>query len=309
MGVRVLLVLVFAVIIVWAAATLAFVLTHVLPGDPVTAMLGPQAQISEDQKELLREELGLNQPLLQQYLNYIAGLARGDLGESLQLRMPVADVIGRQLGSTLQLTGLALAFAIVLAGAVAFLARGRVSRRLASTVELVVLSAPVFWIGLLLLTVFAFGLGWFPVAGSKGFMALVLPAVTLALPCAALLGQLLRDGVEAAEKQPFALSVRARGATSTRLLTRHTLRHGSLGALTMAGYLVGSLLGGAVLVETVFARPGIGRVALTAIINRDLPVIAGVIVFSALVFTLLAVVTDIVMAMIDPRLRLSGGVK
>ena len=296
----------FGVLIVWAAATLAFVITNVLPGDPVAVMLGPQAQISEEAKDALREELGLTQPLWNQYVAYISGLMRGDLGESLQLRMPVIDVIGRQFGSTLQLTGLALLFALVIAGAVTFIARGRRARRVAATAELIVLSAPVFWVGLLLLTVFAFGLGWFPVSGARGFGSLILPALTLALPCAALIGQLVRDGVEEAENQPFAFTVRARGASDVRLLTRHTLRHGSLGALTMAGYLVGSLLGGAVLVETVFARLGVGRVALTAILNRDLPVISGVIVMSALIFTIIAILSDVAMTVLDPRLRSRG---
>ena len=296
----------FGVLIVWAAATLEFVITNVLPGDPVAVMLGPQAQISEEAKDALREELGLTQPLWNQYVAYISGLMRGDLGESLQLRMPVIDVIGRQFGSTLQLTGLALLFALVIAGAVTFIARGRRARRVAATAELIVLSAPVFWVGLLLLTVFAFGLGWFPVSGARGFASLILPALTLALPCAALIGQLVRDGVEEAENQPFAFTVRARGASDVRLLTRHTLRHGSLGALTMAGYLVGSLLGGAVLVETVFARQGVGRVALTAILNRDLPVISGVIVMSALIFTIIAILSDVAMTVLDPRLRSRG---
>ena len=303
---RALVMALFGVLIVWAAATLAFVITNVLPGDPVAVMLGPQAQISEEAKDALREELGLTQPLWNQYVAYISGLVRGDLGESLQLRMPVIDVIGRQFGSTLQLTGLALLFALVIAGAVTFIARGRRARRVAATAELIVLSAPVFWIGLLLLTVFAFGLGWFPVSGSRGFASLILPALTLALPCAALIGQLVRDGVEEAENQPFAFTVRARGASDVRLLTRHTLRHGSLGALTMAGYLVGSLLGGAVLVETVFARQGVGRVALTAILNRDLPVISGVIVMSALIFTIIAILSDVAMTVLDPRLRSRG---
>ena len=303
---RGLVMVLFGVLIVWAAATLAFVITHVLPGDPVAVMLGPQAQISDEAKDALREELGLTQPLWNQYITSIASLARGDLGESLQLRMPVVDVISRQFGSTVQLTGLALLFALAIAAALTFCARGRRSRRVAATAELIVLSAPVFWIGLLLLTIFAFGLGWFPVSGSRGVASLVLPALTLALPCAALISQLVRDGVEDAERQPFAFTVRARGASDVRLLAHHTLRHGSLSALTMAGYLVGSLLGGAVLVETVFARQGVGRVALTAIINRDLPVISGVIVMSAVIFTFVAIVSDVAMTLLDPRLRGRG---
>lgn len=292
-----------AVFVLWGAATLAFLAFRVIPGDPVDVMLGPLAQVSEATKDGIREELGLSRPPLEQYLDYLGGLLRGDLGESYQLRMPVAEVIGRQLGPTVQLTLLALLIGVVLALAVALLARRGAPRVIANVTELVVLSSPVFWIGLVLLAVFAFGLGWFPVAGTRNPATIVLPAITLALPVAALVGQVLRDGIEAAERQPFALTVRARGAGPTRLTLHHTLRHGASGAITLAAYLVGTLLGGAVLVETVFARPGIGRVTLAAITDRDLPVLTGVIILSALVFVVVNLVVEVVYPLLDPRLR------
>lgn len=296
-----------AVGVVWGAATLSFLLTRVIPGDPVSVMLGPQSQVAESVKERIRAELGLDRPLLAQYADMLAGLLHGDLGRSYQLRMPVAEVIGRQLGPTLQLASLALLFALVLVAAAVVLGRSRGARAGLAVLEQVVLATPVFWIGLMLLGVFAFTLGWFPVSGSRGLASLVLPALTLALPTAALLGQVLRDGIEQAEAQPFAETVRARGAGETRLLLRHTLRHGAVGALPMAAYLTGSLFGGAVLVETVFARPGLGGVALSAIVDRDLPVIGGVILLSALVFATVAVVSDLVVPLLDPRQRAAGG--
>ena len=296
------------VIVLWGAATLAFLALRVIPGDPVDVMLGPQAQVSEQVKDAIRSELGLDRPPIEQYVAYLGQLLRGDLGESYQLRMPVTEVIGRQLGATLQLSALALLLAVAIALAVALLARGRAARGVAAGVELVILSSPVFWIGLLLLSVFAFGLGLFPVAGSRNPATIVLPAITLALPVAALLGQVLRDGIEAAERQPFALTVRARGAGPTRLTLHHTLRHGSSGAVTLAAYLVGSLLGGAVLVETVFARPGLGRVTLAAITDRDLPVITGIILLSAAVFVVVNIVVEVTHPLIDPRLRRSSEV-
>lgn len=291
------------VLVLWGAATLAFLALRLVPGDTVDVMLGPQAQVSEAVKDGIRAELGLDRPPLEQYLGFLGGLLQGDLGTSYQLRMPVTEVIGRQLLPTVQLTALALAMAVIIAFAVVLVARGPVSRGVAAGAELLVLAAPVFWIGLVLLTVFAFGLGWFPVSGSRGFPALVLPALTLALPVAALLGQVLRDGIEEAERQPFAVTVRARGASPTRLTLRHSLRHGSAGALTLTAYLVGSLLGGAVLVETVFARAGLGRVTLTAITDRDLPVVTGVIMLSALVFVVVNLLVDLAAGAIDPRLR------
>nr|WP_277987117.1 ABC transporter permease [Microbacterium esteraromaticum] len=219
--------------------------------------------------------------------------------------MPVAEVIGRNLAPTVQLTLLALVIGVVLALTVALLARRGAPRAVASAVELVVLSSPVFWIGLILLSVFAFGLGWSPVAGTRNPATIVLPAITLALPVAALIGQVLRDGIEQAERQPFAETVRARGAGPVRLTLVHTLRHGASGALTLTAYLVGSLLGGAVLVETVFARPGLGRVTLTAILDRDLPVVTGIIMLSALVFVVINTIVELVHPLIDPRLRVA----
>jgi peptide/nickel transport system permease protein len=266
-------------------------------------MLGPQAQVSEAVKDSIRSELGLDRPPLEQYLAFIGRLAEGDLGESYQLRMPVAEVIGRQLGATLQLSVLALLIALVLALAVTVLVRGRIGRAIAAGVELVVLSSPVFWIGLLLLSVFAFGLGWFPVSGARNPATLVLPAVTLALPVAALLSQVLRDGLVQAERMPFAETVRARGAGPSWFTLRHGLRHGGAGAITLAAYLTGSVLGGAVLVETVFARPGLGRITLSAIGNRDLPVITGIILLSALVFVGVNIAVELLHPLIDPRLR------
>lgn len=291
------------VLVLWGAATLAFVAFRIIPGDPVEVMLGPQAQVSDAVKDGMRADLGLDRPVVEQYGAFLERLVRGDLGESYQLRLPVAEVIGRQLGPTLQLSALALVIAVLLALASALLVRGRTGRAAASGVELVVLSSPVFWTGLVLLSVFSFQLGWFPVSGARDAAAIVLPAVTLALPVAALLSQVLRDGVEAAEREPFLLTVRARGAGPLRESLHHSLRHASVGGVTLAAYLVGSLLGGAVLVETVFARPGIGRVTLTAITDRDLPVITGVIMLSALVFVLVNTLVDLVVPLIDPRLR------
>lgn len=292
-----------AVLVLWGAATLAFLAFRVIPGDPVSVMLGPQAQVSESVKDTIRAELGLDRPPFEQYVAYLGGLVRGDLGESYQLRMPVSEVIGRQLGATLQLSAAALVIAVVVALAVALLARGRIAGAIATGIELVILSSPVFWIGIVLLSVFAFGLGWFPVTGSRNPATLVLPAITLALPVAALLGQVLRDGISEAERQPFADTVRARGAGPVWLTLRHSLRHGATGALTLAAYLTGSVLGGAVLVETVFARPGLGRVTLAAITDRDLPVITGIILLSALVFVIVSIVVELLHPVLDPRLR------
>ena len=289
-------------VVVWGAATAAFLVLKLVPGDPVDVMLGVSAQASPELKQSIRAELGLDQPLAVQYVSYLSRLVRGDFGTSYQLRLPVTDVIGQQLGYTLQLAAASLALALVIALVGAVVVHGRAARGIVSVLELLAISSPPFWIGLVLLSVFAFGLGWFPVAGADGIQGLVLPALTIALPVAGILGQVLRTGLEDAEQQPFATTARARGAGPARLVLRHTLRHAAIPALTLAGYIVGSLLGGAVIVESVFARPGLGRVALAAITNRDLPVVMGIIVFTAIVFVLVNLVVDLAYRAIDPRI-------
>ena len=294
------------VLVVWLAATAAFAILAFIPGDPVEVMLGTQAQASDELKASIRAELGLDRPLLEQYVSYLAGLLRGDLGTSYQLKIPVVEAIAQQAGHTIQLTSAALALAIVITLISAIFVRGRRARSVASFVELLAISSPPFWTGLLLLAFFSFTLGWFPVAGADGFTALVLPAITIALPITGLFSQVMRAGIETAEQAPFVLSARARGASPTRVNRVHTVRHGALPALTLAGYLVGTLMGGAVIVETVFGRPGLGRVALNAIIGRDLPLVMGLIVVLSIVFVIVGLVVDLLAERLDPRMIVGG---
>lgn len=294
------------VVVVWGAATLAFIAVRLVPGDPVDTMLGIHAQVSEQVKDQIRADLGLDRSPLEQYLSFLGQLVTGDLGRSYQLNQPVTAVIGQQLPATMQLTTAAMVLAVVLALTSVLLARGRVARSIASTLELVAVSAPTYWTGLLLLTVFGFGLGWVPVLATSSPAALVLPALTLALPIGAILAQVLREGVQDALGQPFVQTAIARGVAPGRLLGRHALRHGAVGGVAIGGYLVGSLLGGAVLVETVFARPGLGRVALRAILDRDMPVVLGLVVLSALVVASVNVLVDLALRVLDPRIRLGA---
>ena len=292
-------------IVVWGAATAGFIALRAIPGDPVDVMLGVQAQVSESVREQIRVDWGLDQSPVVQYLQYLGRVAQGDLGVSYQLRKPVIEVIAQQAVPTVALTLGALLLAITLASSAAVLGRGKKMKRVVSCVELVVISSPTFWIGLLLLAVFSFQLNWFPVSSTQGLSSLVLPSLTLALPVAGIVSQVLRQGLDFAEGQPFSLTARSRGVTPAQLMTRHTLRHAAMDTLTLSGYLVGSLLGGAVLVETVFARPGLGQVAIRAIIGRDLPVILGIIVVAAVVFALINLLVDASYRWLDPRLRVS----
>ncbi|CAN5171408.1 ABC transporter permease [soil metagenome] len=287
--------------VVWGAATAGFVALKLIPGDPVDVMLGVQARVSEQVKDQIRQDWGLNDPPVVQYLLYLQRRVTGDLGQSYQLRQPVAEVIAAQLPPTIALAALALGIALAIALATALFARGGAARLLA-LVELVLVSSPTFWIGLVLISVFAFGLHWFPLAASEGLPALILHAVTLALPISGIISQVLRQSLEGSAQQPFALTARARGGGPVRLVTHHFLRHAAADGITLTGYILGSLLGGAVLVETVFGRPGIGRVALRAIIDRDLPVVLGIIVLAAALFAVINLLVDLCYRLIDPRL-------
>jgi len=293
-----------AVIVLVGAATVTFVAFHLLPGDPARVSLGtpnPTAQLVAT----TRHQMGLDRPLAQQYLVFVGRLARGDLGMSYQLHEPVAGVIGRGLWPTVELALAAFALAVVVAVplAVATAGRRRASAALSWTVELVLISSPSFWIGILLLTLFSFDLRLFPVISGTSARGLVLPAVTLAASIVGVLTQILREGLERALDEPFTTSARARGSGETGVRLRHGLRHTLIPLLTTSGWILGALFTGSVVVETVFSRQGLGRVAAAAITGRDLPTVTGVVVVSALAFTVLNIALDAAYHLVDPRLR------
>jgi peptide/nickel transport system permease protein len=295
-----------ALLTVWASATVAFLAMRAIPGDPVDVMLGPLSSTSAEQREMIRTDFGLDLPMWRQYFDTMSGLVVGDLGTSYQQKLPVVDVIGRQLVPTLQLTALALMIAalfVVLGQLVARSGsrRGRFRAAAVTSFEVTAVTMPSFWLGFLLLTVFSFGLGWFPPGGSQGFASLVLPAIAIAIPVAGILGQLVSGELDAAERSGYALTARAGGAGRCELVTRHGLRHAVPAVAAITGTIVGGVLGGAVLVERVFSRPGLGQVTLTAIVNRDLPVIFGLVVLSACLFAAIGIAVDAVVTWADPR--------
>lgn len=287
------------------AATVAFVALQLIPGDPARAIVG-SAPVTDDTLGAIRHEMGLDLPLPLRYAHYLVRLAHGDLGRSYQLQQPVSAVLGGQLWPTVQLALAATVLAVGGALVVATLTAGRWRpvRSVAQGAELLAVSTPGFWVGLLLLTGLSFQLPLFPIGGADtGLRSLVLPAATLALPVGATLSQVLRDGLESALRQPFATTVRARGVGEVALRGRHTLRHAAIPAVTLSGLLLGHLLGGAVVVETVFARPGLGRVTLAAVTSRDFPVVIAVVLLSAAVFVVVNTAVDGAYRVIDPRLR------
>ncbi|WP_405387070.1 ABC transporter permease [Streptomyces sp. NBC_01102] len=294
-----------AVLVLWGAASLTFLVLHLVPGDPVTTLLGASATDSSALRDQIRHEYHLDDPAAVQYVSFLSKLATGDLGTSYQQQQPVSLIIGEQLGDTAQLALSALALLVVTAvvTAAATAGRRRRVRGAVSGAELVAVSTPAFWLGIVLLTLFSFRMNVFPVAGAGDWRSLVLPAVTLAVPFGSLLAQVLREGMETALHQPFALTARSRGLSGAGLRLRHALRHAAVPAVTLSGWLAGGLLGGTVLVETVFARPGLGRVALDAISGRDIPVVVGLVLLSALVYLVVNACADLLCLWADPRLR------
>lgn len=294
------------VVVVWAAVTVAFVAVQLAPGDTVDTLLGENRD-NPALRAAVIAEWGLDQPAVVQYLSYLGRLLRGDLGTSYALYRPITDIFAEQLPPTLvlALTGLALAVVIAVTGSLLTSGRHGWGRTVSQAVELVVISTPSFWLGMVLLAVFSFRLGWFPVAGGDGLNSLVLPAGALGVPAGALLTQILREGIDRALEQPFALTSRSRGLTVGQVKSRHALRHASLPALTIVGMMAGTLVGGAVIVETVFGRPGIGQVAVAAIHAQDMPVILAVVLAVSIAFVLMSLVVDLLYTVLDPRLRQS----
>lgn len=291
--------------VLWGAATLTFIAVKLIPGDPVAILSGGDNVVDEAYRAVLINQFGLDQPLWVQYLRYCGQALQGDFGVSYLYRLPVGSVISDAMHETLPLALGGLILALLLAITSALLTAGRygVMRTTVSWLELTLLSTPVYWIGIVLLSLFSFRLQWFPVTGNDGVMSLVLPVITLSLPIAAILSQVLRDGLEDALSQPFSLTVRTRGVSEIRLRFRHGLRHAALAASTLTGTLLASVLGGSVLTETVFGRAGIGQVTLSAIENRDMPLVLGVVMLSAFLFVVINLLVDALYLIIDPRLR------
>lgn len=290
-------------LVLWAAVTLSFVSVHLAPGDIVSLLIGEQLRTPEIEAAI-RAEWGLDEPLLSQYFSYLYKILHGDFGRSYILQTDVSQLVLSQILPTLKLTAAALAVAIVFAIGSAVLTAGkRLPRAVAAGLELVLISTPSFWLGILLLFVFSFTLKLFPVSGDRNLSALVLPALSLGLSLGAVVGQVLREGLERALEEPFALTVRSWGVGNFVLKLRHGLRHAALPAVTLAGWLVGSLLSGAVITESVFGRPGLGRITVDAVLSHDLPVVLAVAILSAFIYVVLSTLVDVLYLLLDPRLR------
>ena len=297
-----------AVVVLWGAVTAAFVAQSLLPGDRATVILNiragqPQERTPEELAPIV-EQFGLDRPDVVQYLDYLRGIVTGDLGISYQQFRPVAAIIGEQLGATVVLSVVAIAIAWLLMVVWVTVTAGRGPRigAAASAVDVTAAGLPAYWLGIILLLVFALGLHWFPVIGGTGPSGLVLPALTLAIPLAGFLSQATRTEFERALQQPFVLTARLRGMGDAAVRLRHVLRHAILPALTLTGWALGATLSGAVVVESIFSRPGIGSVLVTAVNAHDLPVVVGIVTLVAAFYVIANLLIDVGYTIVDPRL-------
>lgn len=302
-----------AVLVLVLAYTAAYLLLAALPGDAVLARYGsPELGLTPDQIEAIRQSLGADQPLIVQYARSIVGFLTGDFGYSVASGAAVSDLIVTALPPTLTLAVLGLALAVVLAVTIAFTATyggGRLLRRVFRGIPPLFVSLPVFWIGIILIQVFSFRLGLVPVIGANPVQALILPVITLAIPIAAPLAQVLMRSIDEVREQPFVTVVRARGASTSWLLWRNVARNALLPTLTMAGLLFGELVGGAVVTETVFARAGIGQLTAQAVADRDTPVLLAVVVISTVAFVVINLIVDLLFPVLDARLRTAASAR
>jgi ABC-type dipeptide/oligopeptide/nickel transport system permease component len=285
-------------------ATLVFSLIHIIPGDPVQSMLGDGA--SPESVNELRARLGLDRPLYAQYISFLNAAAHGNLGTSLRTSEPVTTAIVDRLPATFELAAAAMLVAIVIAiplGVIAAVGAGTFVDHIATTLALVGISMPNFWLGPLLAIVFAVELGWLPVSGRGTLAQLVLPAVTLGAPLAAVLARMTRASVIDELRELYVTAARARGVSRVQAVLKHAFRNSLIPIVTVLGLQLGAVLTGAVITETIFAWPGVGRLLIQSIGFRDYPLVQGCILLIALTYVSMNLLTDLAYGLLDPRIR------
>lgn len=292
--------------IVLGTVSLVFFLIHMIPGDPVDLMLGETAQASD--REALRHTLHLDEPVGQQYLRYLGGVLRGDLGLSIHTRRPVTGLVLERYPATLHLTVAALMIAVALAvplGVAAAVRQHTVVDSASTLFALVGLAMPNFWLGPLLIVLFAIKLDWFPVAGYEHWTSLVLPAMTLGLGMSAILTRMTRSALLEVIRQEYVTTAKAKGLAGSMVLWKHALKNALIPIITIIGLQLGALLAGSIITETIFAWPGVGRLTIQAIQARDYPVVQGCILTIAITYVFVNLITDCFYAWADPRVRLT----
>lgn len=288
-----------------AILTVVFSFLRFIPGDPVEAMLGENAQPADVVG--MRKELMLDRPLSQQYLQYLWRILHGDLGKSWSLSAPVSGVLLQKLPATVELAVGAMLIAILISFPLGIYAARRpnsIGDRAATVLSVMGVAVPHFWLGPLLILFFSIYLGWLPVSGRGTFAQLVLPCVTLGTALAAILTRMLRASLIEELQSDYVRTARAKGSGETRIVFRHALRNAFLPVLTILGLQFGSLLTGAIITETIFAWPGIGRLLISAIFSRDYPLVQGCILVFAVLYATVNLLVDILYGVLDPRIQL-----
>lgn len=291
----------------WIVGTLVFFLIHLVPGDPVAVMLGDWATPAD--QEALREQLGLNLPISQQYWNYLTAVLQFDLGQSLFSQQPVAELIAERFPMTLHLALMSLLIAVLIAfplGIWAALRAGKLPDHLSMTVSLLGVSIPNFWLGPMLILVFALWLGWFPVSGTEQPWSWVLPSVTLGTALAAILARMLRASMLEIIHEDYIRTAKAKGLPPYQVTLVHTLGNALLPVVTILGLQLGTLLGGAVITEVVFDWPGLGQLLIESIQRRDYPVVQACILIISVAYIAVNGLTELIYATLDPRIRVTS---
>lgn len=287
---------------------IVFMIMHALPGDPAQLMLAgaESGSVTPERLEELREQMGLNDPLTVQYWRFISHAVQGDLGESIRLRSPVTELIGERFWATIQLSLGGMFFAVLIGlstGIVAALNQNSWIDTVSMFLAYIGVSMPLFWLGLLLILIFSFQLRWFPPAGGSGFKSLVLPSVTLGFVSAGVISRLTRSSLIETMNEDYVRTARAKGLPERMTVSRHALKNAFIPVITMFGIQFGGMLAGAVVTETVFSRPGLGRLIVSAILWKDYPLVQGIVLFLAVIYVLVNLLVDVSYAWLDPRIR------
>jgi peptide/nickel transport system permease protein len=293
------------IVVVFGVLIIVFLMLHLVPGDPAQVLFG-DAPVPKEQVEAVRHALGLDQPLHVQLERYLRRTLAGDLGRSLKTNRSVAADLARAIPSTAELAIAAMALAV--AGGVVFGITSATSQNSwmdsgVSAVALLGISFPTFWTGLLLIWIFSIKLEWFPITGQHSLRHLVLPAVTLGWYAGAIIARLVRSGMLEVLRQDYVRTARAKGVTEPRILVWHALRNALIPVVTVAGIQFGTLLGGTVVVETVFAREGVGRMLVLGILQKDFPSVQGAVLILALAYSFSNLIADLSYGLIDPRIH------
>ncbi|MQY22789.1 ABC transporter permease [Nocardia macrotermitis] len=302
-----------AVVVLWAAFTVTFVVLYLLPSDPVSIQLSAAGietdSLTTQQLDAAKARYGLDRPVLDQYWTLLTGAIHGDFGTSIAKHVPVAQLIGDRIGGTLILSAIAGLLAVLLGTGVAYLAafvRVRPLQVLLDRLPALGVAVPTFLVGLALIQYFSFELGWLPSAGTGDWRHLVLPVITMALPAAAQLAQVLGRSFQDTLREQYIVTARAKGLSRGQVQLRHALRNAALPTLTIAGLLIGVTVTSSIVVETVFNRNGIGRLAQESVLVKDVPVVQAIVVLAAAGFVLVNLLIDLLYPLLDPRITHSA---